>query len=257
MIGPTHTDDRPWAVVKAMAELADQLRHCVGDEPSAVAPAWQGRLQAASRWWRRAGVESGLAGCGELAAALARAAAALGEGAAPDAALQARLLLLDAELGTLARHFDAGTLDPERGLPESRREAAGKDATPAAPAAEPVVLLVASPFLREVLASRLAAAGRRVLEAASPAEVPALLAGPQPPPLILCDNEEPTGHLRRLRRLLAGAPPPLPALVLVASGAGALPGGQRRAHKAGADGIWAEPWPAERLPLARAATGNT
>ena len=256
MIGPKHTDDRPWAVVKAMAELADQLRLCVGDEPSAAAPAWQGRLLAAGRWWRRAGVESGLGGCRELAAALERAAAALGEGAAPDAALQARLLQLDAELATLAGHFDAGSLDPERCLPEPRRDPAATAANPAVPTDDPVVLLVASPFLREVLASRLAAAGRRVLEAASPAEVPTLLAGPHPPQLILCDNEEPTGHLRRLRRLLAGAPPPLPALVLVASGAGALPGGQRRARLAGADGIWAEPWPADRLPLARAATGN-
>ncbi len=256
MIGPTHADDRPWAVVKAMAELADQLRLCVGEEPSAAAPAWQGRLLASGRWWRRAGVESGLGGCAELAAALESAAAALGVGAAPDPALQIRLLQLDSELTVLARDYDTGCLDPERCLPELRLEAPAAAAIPAEPADEPVVLLVASPFLREVLASRLAEAGRRVLAAASPAEVPALLAGPRPPQLILCDNEEPTGHLRRLRRLLAGAPAPLPALVLVASGAGAPPGGQRRARAAGADGIWVEPWPAERLPLVRAAGGN-
>lgn len=259
MIGPTHADDRPWAVVKAMAELADQLRHCVGEEPSAAAPAWQGRLAAAGRWWRRAGVESGLGGCTELAVALERAAEAWGEGAAPDAALQARLLQLEAELAVLTGQFDAGALDPQRCPSPARTAMSWPIATAAAlaPAGdEPVVLLVASPFLREVLSSRLAAAGRRVLEATTPADVLTLLAVPHPPRLILCDNEEPTAHLRRLRRLLAGAPGALPALVLVASGAEAVPGRQRRAQAAGADGIWAEPWLAERLPAARGAGGN-
>ena len=255
MIGPTHADERPWAVVKAMAELADQLRLCVGEVPTAAAPAWQGRLAAAGRWWRRAAVESGLAGCAELAAALERAAAAWADGAAPDAALQAQLLELEAELAELARQFDAQALDPRR-CPFAARPATPPPALAAPAGDEPVVLLVASPFLRHVLSSRLAAAGRRVLEATEPDQVPGLLAAPAPPQLILCDNEEPTAHLRRLRRLLAGAPGPLPALVLVASGAEAVPGRQRRARAAGADGIWAEPWQAECLPVTGTAGGN-
>jgi len=261
MTGPHPIADGPALAGRNLAELADRLRLRPGGGVAGTAPAWISRLLAAARLWRVVGDETGLQGCGDLAAGLEAVAEAVHAGGALDDATAARLGLIDAALTDLLARRDAGltparlaadpawrTLVPHR----AGRAPAVAAAGPVADAA--VVLLVGSPFLREILASRLAAAGHATVSAAAPADVPPLLAGPRPPALVLCDNEEPTNHLRALRRLLAGAPGP--ALVLVASGTGPAAGGVRRARAVGADGIWPEPWRAEQLPLPPAIGGQ-
>ncbi|MFN2371091.1 MAG: hypothetical protein ABR506_08055, partial [Candidatus Krumholzibacteriia bacterium] len=202
----------------------------------------------------------------DLAAGLEAVAAALEAGGALHPDLTAALALADARLAALLRRYDDGLTAAALGVGSgwSLLAAAEAEAAPApapAPApvpadaapAGPVALLVASPFLRGVLASRLDAAGRLTVSVADPAHVPVLLAGPAAPVLILCDNEEPTNHLLRLRRLLGeGIGPPL---VLVASGGGSDRVRARRARAVGADAVWPEPWRAEQLP-APAAPGN-
>ncbi len=264
MTGHHPIADGPALAGRDLAELADRLRLRPGGGVTGTAPAWISRLLAAARLWRVVGDETGLRGCGDLAAGLEALAEAVHVGGALDDAAAARLARLDAGLTDLLARRDAG-LDPGqlaadpawRTLVRHHAEhgpALGAAAPPAVESA--VALLVASPFLREILASRLAAAGHPVAAAAAPADVPALLAGPRPPALVLCDNEEPTNHLRTLRRLLAGASGPAPALVLVASGVGPSAGRVRRARAAGADGVWPEPWRAEQLPLPPAAGGQ-
>ncbi|MFO7607646.1 MAG: hypothetical protein R6X35_00425 [Candidatus Krumholzibacteriia bacterium] len=260
MTGHDHHGDGPARAGRELAELADRLRRSVVEAPGAMAAAWAGRFAAAARCWRRVGRESDLDDFADLAAGLEAVAAALEAGGALQPDLTAALALADARLAALLQRYDDGLSAAALGVGSgwSLLAAAEAEAAPApvpmdAAPAGPVALLVASPFLRGVLASRLDAAGRLTVSVADPALVPVLLAGPDAPVLILCDNEEPTNHLRRLRRLLGeGIGPPL---VLVASGGGSDRVRARRALAVGADAVWPEPWRAEQLP-APAATGN-
>lgn len=254
MTGHDHHDHGPARAGRELAELADRLRRSVAQAPGAMTAAWAGRFAAAARCWRQVGRETGLGEFAELAASLESVAAALTAAGALEPDATAALAAADARLAALLQRYDAGLSGAAlRAGPGWPLLGAALPASAGAGPAGPVALLVASPFLRGVLSSRLDAAGRVTVSVGDPGRVPALLAGPGAPTLILCDNEEPTNHLRRLRRLLGeGAGPPL---VLVASGGGSDRVRARRARALGADAVWPEPWRAEQLP-ASAAPGS-
>jgi CheY-like chemotaxis protein len=250
--GLGHEHDGPALAGRNLAELADRLRLSVGDG-SGSAGAWHNRFAAAARCWRQVAVESGSDACLDLGAALDSLAGALAETAVLSADDRLALTRADAVLeGLLERRDaegDAVLADRAAWLAVTAEAAA---VPPAAPGpAGLIVLLVASPFLRATLASRLEGAGRPVLAVREAADVPALLAQAGAPALVLADNEEPTNHLRSVRRLLAGRPGPAPALVLVASAAEPANGRERRARAVGADAVWPEPWRPEALPAGR------
>lgn len=255
-----HRTEGPAQAGRNLAELANRLRLSVAAEPGGAAPAWAGRFAAAALCWRQLGRECGLADFAALAAGLEELAAVLAQACGPDPAATARLAAVDAQLAALLERHDAGVSGAELcALPDWGALALGRAApgpVPAGPDGDgAVVLLVASPFLQGILASRLDAAGRPAVAVATPEAVLPLLAGPRPPALVLCDNDEPTNHLRRLRRLLAGQASP--ALVLVASAGGTVRGRERRALAVGADAVWPEPWRVEQLPGAGKAGGST
>jgi len=259
------TDERdqgPALLGAAVAELASRLRHAASYGRGPGHGVWPNRLAAASRCWDRVAAETAHHGFGRLAAALAELGAVLDAAPSGDAALAGRLHALDAGLARMLTRFDAGcdargfAADPAwsalgAGIRAEAPPAPHTD-PPARPGAadDPVALLVDSPFLRGVLHARLAGAGRRVLPLHAPAEAPGLLRSTDPPRLVLCDNEEPTNNLRRLRDLLGTEP--FLVLVSAAGGADAL---SRRAQASGADAVWPEPWSPQDLPRGRSARG--
>lgn len=257
---PDHRAQGPAQAGRDLAELANRLRLSVAAAPGGAAPAWAGRFAAAALCWRQLGRECRLADFAALAAGLDELAAVLAQDCGLDPAATARLAAVDAGLTALLERHDAGVPGAELcALPEWGALGPGRAAPvpgPAGPAGDrAVALLVASPFLQGILVSRLDAAGRLAATVATPEALLPLLAGPRPPVLVVCDNDEPTNHLRRLRRLLGGRA--APALILVASAGGTVRGRERRARAVGADAVWPEPWRVEQLPGAGTAGGST
>jgi hypothetical protein len=257
-------DSGPAQLGAALAELASRRRLAASADCGAGNPPWSNRLAAAARCWDRVGVETARDEFGRLAIGLADLGAALA--ASPDAApdLLVRLHRLDAGLTSLLLRYDAAcapdVLVADVSWATLAAAVRGENPGPVRPdeagrpteAAGPVALLVTSPFLRDVLCARLADAGCRVLHLDEPGDAPALLQAADPPCCLLCDNEEPTNNLRRLRGLLG----PEPFLVLVGAADGAEDE-NRRARALGADATWPEPWASERLPRCRSARGTS
>ncbi len=262
MAGHGREHHGPAAAGERLAELADRLRRCVGGGNPAGDPVWPSRLAAAAGCWRLVAREGGVPGCGALADGLQDLATALADGPPPEADLPARLAALDADLADLLATYDADggaglAADPRWAQVAPAAAAPARPPLPAAEADQDLILLIASPFLRDVLGSRLASSGRPVLPVTDPAAaLRQLRSRPRRPALVICDNEEPTNHLRRLRRLLAGSGEPPPALFLVSTAGERAAGRERRARSAGADGVWAEPWRPEQLPTP-AVSGTT
>jgi len=248
--------DGPARAGRDLAELADRLRRSVGGGDAPAAGAWSSRFAALAAAWGCFAEENADPGCAALADALVDLAAALDGSPVVDGDGRLELTRHDLALGRLIARCDAAgvasvTADADAWQDFGARPApdSGAPAAAAAPARQPgpVILLVASPFLRDTLAARLAGAGRSLVTAAGVDEARALLRRAPDGGLVLCDNEEPTNHLRRLRSALGGAPAGRVTFVLVAAGSDANGGQSRRAQAVGADAVWAEPWRPEHL----------
>jgi CheY-like chemotaxis protein len=128
----------------------------------------------------------------------------------------------------------------------------GQPATtrPARPRADKgeFLLLIAGVLRREQIRQKLLTSGFYVDIARDVDEATELCAAGAIPTALICDNLEPSNHLREIRaRLTETLPERLPPLVLIATGSGPARHLERRAAALGARGVWAEPFQVEDL----------